>query len=183
MRNIVKLLFLVSIISCRQPSKGNIKIHSQSLENKWDTLDETNYLIQYPSKWEIVKGRKLPLNAFYSPKESTEDKFQENVNVLIQSLAEEPGVDLNKFSEISLEQIKTMLTNSNIEENKRIKNTTQEYQKMIYNGDQGIFHLKFEQYFFVSNGQAYVLTCTSEQDKFDNYKETGENILNSFKLK
>jgi hypothetical protein len=54
---------------------------------------------------------------------------------------------------------------------------------MVYSGDQGIFHLKFEQYFWVINQQAYILTLTCEQNKSSDYKENGEKILNSFSFK
>jgi len=76
-----------------------------------------------------------------------------------------------------------MVTNSNLIESKRIKTDSDEFQKIIYTGDQGIFHLKYEQYYWVINDKAYVLTFTSEQDKFSDFKERGEKILNSFKLK
>ena len=182
MKNTLKLLFFIAIIGCKSSTKKNIEVHSQLPSNAWQTLFEPSYTIKYPSKWEIVKGGDMPLNAFFSPKESTEDKFQENVNVLIQSLPEE-NIDLDKYSDISEREIKTMLTNAVIIESKRIKDNSQNYHKLIYTGDQGIYHLKFEQYFYVNDSKAYVITFTSEQDKFANYKEIGENILNSFKLK
>jgi hypothetical protein len=40
--------------------------------------------------------------------------------------------------------------------------------------------LKFEQYYWVINEKAFVLTLTCEEDQFKNYKEVGEKILNSF---
>lgn len=182
MKNILNLIFFVAIVGCRQASHGNVEIHSQLPNDKWQTLDDAAYSIQYPTKWEIVKGGQMPMTFFYSPLESKEDNFRENVNVLIENLPQS-DIDLNKYAEVSEEQIKTMLTNSVIIESKRIKNDSQEFQKMIYTGDQGIFHLKFEQYYFVKNSKAFVLTFTSQQNTFDNYKETAENILNSFQLK
>ena len=76
-----------------------------------------------------------------------------------------------------------MITNSALIESKRIKNGNDEYHKIIYSGDQGIFHLQFEQYYWVINEKAFVLTFTSEKAKFADYKTIGEEILNSFILK
>ena len=58
-----------------------------------------------------------------------------------------------------------------------------EYHKIIYGMSQGIFKLWMEQYYFIKNEKAYVLTFTAEADKFNDYKITGEKILNSFLLK
>ena len=57
------------------------------------------------------------------------------------------------------------------------------FQKVIYNDDQGIYKLKFEQYYWVKKEKAYVLTLTCEIDQFEQYIETGEEIMNSFRLK
>ena len=65
----------------------------------------------------------------------------------------------------------------------RKEKNEQEYQRIIYTGKQGEFNLKFEQYYWVIDEKAYVLTLTCEEDEFENYQETGETILNSFVLK
>jgi len=48
---------------------------------------------------------------------------------------------------------------------------------------QGRYELKVEQYYWVVNKEAYVLTFTSETSEYDNYQQVGESILNSFKIK
>jgi hypothetical protein len=149
----------------------------------WKTVDESAYSMQYPSEWELDQSGQMGTSlVLFSPLESGEDKFKENINVLIQSLTGR-NIDLDKYTEISEEQVKTMLTNPVLIESKRMKAGTQEFHKVIYTADQGVFHLKFEQYYLVTADNAYILTLTCEQTKFDDFKETGENILNSFKLK
>jgi hypothetical protein len=93
------------------------------------------------------------------------------------------NIDLGKYVEISEGQIKTMITSGVIVESKRQKSGDYDFQKILFTGKQGIFDLKFEQYYFVDKQKAYVLTLTCEINEFDQYKETGEKILNSFKLK
>ncbi|MCK6607950.1 MAG: hypothetical protein L6Q46_06535, partial [Flavobacterium sp.] len=87
------------------------------------------------------------------------------------------------YTKISEDQIKTLVTNSILIESKRIKDGSDEYHRMIYTGDQGIFHLKYEQFFWIKNDKAYILTLTCEQDKFSKFKKMGEAILNSFRFK
>jgi hypothetical protein len=92
------------------------------------------------------------------------------------------NINLDKYVEISLGQIKTLITNGNLLDSKRLSRDGNEFQKVIYTGDQGIYKLKFEQYFWVQGEKAYVLTLTCDIGQFENYKEIGEQILNSFKF-
>jgi len=150
---------------------------------EWKTLDQPGYTIKYPSTWELNQSGQMATSfIIFAPLESDKDKFKENVNLLVQDLTGY-NLDLNKYTEISEGQVKTMVTNSALIESKRVKDDKAEYHKIIYTGDQGIFHLKFEQYYWIINNKAFVLTFTSEQDKFVDMIETGEKILNSFILK
>jgi serine/threonine-protein kinase len=118
----------------------------------------------------------------FSPLESENDPFKENVNLLVQDISKYQ-IDLNEYTKISEGQIKTMVSNGTIHESVRVKNDKGEYHKLLYSGDQGIFHLTFEQYYWVINDEAFVLTFTCEQNKFAQMVETGEKILMSFILK
>ena len=117
----------------------------------------------------------------FSPLTSQQDQFKENVNLIIQDLTGY-NLDLDKYVEISEGQIKTMITDGKIIESKRITSRTLNYQRVIYTGKQGIFNLKFEQYYWVVGNKAFVLTLTCEETQFDNYQVTGEKVLNSFNL-
>jgi len=68
-------------------------------------------------------------------------------------------------------------------ESKPVASGKVRYHKIIYTGDMNAYHLKFEQYYFVTGNVAYVLTFTCEQDNFDKFRNTGEQILNSFQMK
>jgi serine/threonine-protein kinase len=151
--------------------------------NDWKTFDQAAYTIQYPSTWELNQSEQMGTSfILFSPLESEKDQFKENVNLLIQDLAGY-HVDLNEYTEITEGQIKTMVTNAILSESVRVKNDKGEYHKLIYSGDQGIFHLTYEQYYWVMNDKAFILTFTCEQNKFVQMADTGEKILNSFKLK
>ena len=158
-------------------------IFNVNAQINWKTIEDKSYSVKYPSDWEVNNtGMMGTPFILFSPLTETQDNFKENVNLLIQDLSAY-DLDLDKYVEISVSQIKTMITNSNVIESKNIKSEFGEYQKMIYTGEQGMFKLKFEQYYWVINNNAYVLTFTSELDKYLNYKETGEAILNSFVIK
>ncbi len=180
----IKLILLTaiffSLIACGQKTQ---KIMQSDIPNDWKTINESGFTIQYPDSFELNKSGQMGISFILLSKQtSQQDLFRENINMVIQDLTEQ-NIDLNKYVEISEGQIKTMITNGNIIESKRVKADDSEFQKIVYTGVQGQFNLKFEQYYWVVNGKAYVLTLTCEISQFDKYKEVGEKIMNSFKLK
>jgi hypothetical protein len=156
---------------------------SKKASTDWKTLDGPDYSVQYPFQWELSQNGQMGTSfVLFAPQESNEDLFKENVNLLIQDLTGY-DLDLDKYTDLTLDQIKTMITNSSLIESKRLKKGLEEYQHLIYTGDQSVFNLQFEQYFWVKNNKAFILTFTSEQTKSAAYKEIGEKILNSFTFK
>lgn len=176
------LLFVVfvGLIACGQTTQNNT---GNEIEKGWKVLDEGIYSIQYPENWDLDKSGKVGMNFILLSKQtSSQDQFRDNVNLLLQDIQGQ-NINLDKFVEISEGQIKTMLTNGNLIESKRLSANGSEFQKVIFTSDQGDYNLKFEQYYWVKNGKAYVLTLTCELEQFETYRTTGEKILNSFNLK
>lgn len=181
MKIIIISFLLLSITACGQ--KTSEESGNKTTTNEWKTFDQPSYTIKYPSTWELNQSGQMGTSFFlFSPLESDKDNFKENVNLLVQDLTGY-NLDLNEYTEISEGQINTLVTNSTLLESKRVNDGKGEYHKIIYTGDQGIFRLTFEQYFWVVNNKAFVLSFTCEQDKFVAMVETGEKILNSFILK
>ena len=158
----------------------NLSTYGQTED--WNTIKKDGYSIDYPKDWELNESGQMGTSfILFSPLTSQNDQFRENVNLLVQDLTGY-NLDLDGYVEISEGQIKTMITDGKIIESKRVTNQTLDYQKIIYTGKQGNFNLKFEQYYWVVGDKAFVLTLTCEETQFDDYKLTGENILNSFIL-
>lgn len=174
------LILLINITACVQTEEK--KIQTETLDG-WKSFTNDNYLINYPDNWELNKSGQMGTSfILFSPLSSEQDQFKENINLLIQDLSEH-NLDLNKYVEISETQIKTLVTDGEIIENERITSKNFNHHKVIYTGRQGILNLKFEQYYWVIEGNAYVLTFTCEESQFEDYQETGEKILNSFNIK
>ena len=167
------LLFL--IVACGQTKQ-------EQVPDDWKTFEQSNHSISYPPTWKLFQTKEMEMSfVIYSTLESNLDKFKENISFNIQDLSGQ-NMDLDKYAKISEEQIKTFIAYPVVKESKRVKNDRGEYHKLIYTGDQEIFKFIFEQYIWIVDEEAYVLTLTSEQDKFNDFKETGEKILNSFKF-
>lgn len=68
-------------------------------------------------------------------------------------------------------------------ENERLKKEEQECQHLIYKAKNAGRVLRFEQYYWIINEKAYVLSFTAELAEFENYKEISRRILDSFVIK
>ena len=148
----------------------------------WQTFKGEGYTILCPPDWTMdVTGLAGTKCVFFSPTDSANDPFRENFNLIVQDLA---GMNLNldKYTEISIEQIKSIMPNSTLISSEKLQEDALIFQKLLYTGDQGDNHLKFEQYYFVRKEKAYVLTLTCPIETFDRYQKTGEQILSSFQF-
>lgn len=149
---------------------------------KWNNYKKNNYSIKYPETWQLdLSGQFNTSFILLSEQETETDSFRENINLLIQDISAY-NLTLADYVKLSEEQVKNMITNSIIIENKRITNAKGEYQHIIYTGTQGKLNLRFEQYYWVLNKKAYILTFTCELESKKEMKAIGEQILTSFNL-
>ncbi len=148
-------------------------------QDDFETLDNEEYTIQYPSTWELNQSGQMGMKfGLFSPVGLYGDQFRENVNLISQDISSQ-NLDLTDFVNLSENQIKTMIAESSIQESKRVN----DFHKLVYSGTMGQFKLKFQQYYWVVNGQAYVLTFTAERGEYDNYIGVAQQIMDSFQLK
>lgn len=164
---------------------GQVTPRSQQTagNDKWKNVDNPEYYISYPQNWEIDQSGRYGTSFYlFSQQTSVNDLFKENVNLIIQDLTG-MDIDLAKYTEISENQINKMMKDGTILESRQLSKNGMNYQKMVFTGTQQGLFLKFEQFYFIKNNKAYVLTLTCEAKEFPAYKETGEKILNSFYLK
>jgi hypothetical protein len=149
----------------------------------WKVFSTADYSIKYPQDWELNSRGVLGASFFLmSPFEDEQDRFKENVNLIVQDL-NGVEIDLDKYIQISEEQVRTAIANSSLLESKRVGNGNEGFHQLVFLGDQGNFHLRFEQYYWMYNKKAYVLTLTCEQKMIAPLNEVGQNILKSFVLK
>jgi hypothetical protein len=142
-----------------------------------------SYKLQYPKSWSLDSSRALGSDLFvFSPLEDETDKFRENVNVMIQNLKGQ-NIDLEKYKEITEKQIANLATDGEIIESSIKKSATGDFFRITYVMTQGKFRIKITSICILREGQAYLVTFSSELAKYDSYKETSENILSSFSLK
>jgi hypothetical protein len=173
-RPLLLLTLAVSLLSFAPPKKQS--------GNSWKKLQTPTYSLQYPESWSLdTTGIMNTTFVVLAPLEGIDDAFKENINLIIQDL-EGYSIDLNQYTNLSEEDIKTNLTNTSILESARIKKGKSEHHKLVFNSDQEDLELSFIQYYWVQKDRAYVLTYSCERNKLQATKATAEKVMNSFKI-
>lgn len=158
-------------------------VKAQSTTDKWVKAKIENMKFKYPSNWELNESGMMGTTMLlFSELTSEEDKFKDNVNLMVQDVSAYK-VDLDAFVEISEKQFENVITDYKPILSERVEGKKDAYHRFLYNGTQGIFQLTIEQYCWVVEGKAYILTFTTEEDQYEVFKETGHAIMNSFSIK
>lgn len=145
-------------------------------------FSKDNYKIRYPISWRLDTSRLMGTEFFlFAPRENQADKFSENVSVIIQDLAGQ-SVTLEKYKTITDKQLSDFATDPAVFESEIKKTDNKEYFRITYAMTQGQSRLKITSLCFIKNEKAYLVTFTTEIDKYETYKNAGEEILSSFCL-
>jgi len=150
-------------------------------KDAWTLMDQSDFALSYPANWSIDQSGQAGTK-FILFTGQNDSGFRDNVNLIIQDI-KGSGFDLDKYVTLSEGQVKTMITNSQIMESKRVKSELDEFQEVVFTGDQGVFHLKWRQRYWVKNDKAFVFTFTTSQTTYEQYKQAGQKLFDSIKLK
>ena len=184
----IKLIFIVSCFliltqafgQTTQPTSQSTTQTSEATMPE-EVLKKTEvFEIIYPADWELNEtGLMGTTFILFSATSSADDAFRENVNYMIQDVSAF-DLDLDSFIKLSLDQIKSIIANSQLLSNeKQTDKNGNTFQRIEYTGDQGIYNLHFMQHIYVENGQAQIITFTAEQDQYSEYKNLAESIIST----
>ena len=117
----------------------------------------------------------------FFPLESETDDFRENINLMIEDVT---GIDISfdQYVELTLSNMKALLSEYNIIENERFEKDGLSFHRVIGTFSQGLLKVKSEMCCTIAGDKAYVLTFSTEQETYDDYKDVGKQIMDSFKI-
>ena len=174
MKSLLILILLIPVLSTAQVA-GKARAG-------WNTYKTNTYSVAYPADWAIDTSKAMGIDVFlFSPLDSTKDKFRENVNVLSSSFGGD-DISLDSFFHVSERQIKMSATDCVILESKLYTTGQSNFYKIDFTAKQGIFQLRFVQYYFVKNASGFTITLSSEEAAYPKHEATGLAVLNSFVL-
>jgi hypothetical protein len=155
-----------------------VALNHSELLNEWKTLESTEYSIIYPDDWSLdesgMSGTKLIL---FCPVIQGQ-AFRNNVNLIVQDLSG-MGINLDKYIEISVGQIKQYITAAEI----HYSQTKNSRHEIIYSGKNGELSLKWRQYYWVKDEKAYVLTFTADANSYEGQMKLVNKMMDSFTIK
>jgi hypothetical protein len=158
-----------------------IEGYCQVDKDAWTSMDQSDFALSHPAGWSLDQSGQAGTKFILFTGQSNSG-FRDNVNLIIQDL-KGSGFDLDKYVTLSEGQVKTLITNSQIIESKRVKSELGEFQEVIFTGDQGVFNLKWRQRYWLKGEKAFVLTFTASQATYDQYKQISQKLFDSFHVK
>src|SRR3989344_4524634 len=164
---LIAAFLLILLASCDSMTEKTVP------KDEWSTIETEDYSLQHPKEWKQQSQQQIGIEfSLMTARTSPKDEFKENINLVVE-----------KYNAISEEQIMEGMENAKLISSERSNKHGETAQQIIYTASYGKRKLKFEQYYWIKNDKAFVLTMTCEADQFDEYKEVGEEILESFRLK
>jgi len=165
------LAFTIPTYSQTSPAIEEIEFVSQT------------YQFKHPRNWQLDSSKTMGTDLLlFAPLENESDQFRENVNIIIQNLAGQ-NIDLEKHKQITDKQLESVGIDAKVSESAIQKNGNESFYRTTYVIAQGKLKLKISSKCFIKNDKAFLITFTSEVDKYDNYQKIGEEILNTFRLR
>jgi hypothetical protein len=154
-------------------------------QDDWQIHKQDNYSINYPTNWEYSPKKPQPAIQFvlFSEEASqTKDLFRENINLTLEDISGQ-NFNLESYTKVALEQVKSQIPSANILSNTLIKLGDKNAKEIVWTAELGVgMLLKFKQVFTLHENSAYVLTFTASTTEYDAYIIDATTILYSFKF-
>ena len=148
--------------------------------NDWKTFQNSDFSIKYPADWELnLSGASGTKFILFAPSAQAAS-FRDNINLVVEDLKNQK-IDLKEYTKLSIAQVKQYISNANILVSETLLKNQK--QKLVYTGSQGDLKLQFQQFYWIKNKKAYVLTFTSSEKTFNGQIENVTRIMNSFTIK
>ncbi len=144
----------------------------------WVEYDHKEYSVFAPQDWEMdVTGRMNTTFILFSPRDSKNDMFRENVNLVKEDISKMDMTlfDYVKNSEGVLEKYMSDLRDLNIEQKG-------ERYWLTYAATQERMDLYFVQMIELNEGVIYILTYTSNDQSISVHADNGKKIIERFQF-
>ncbi|WP_340200332.1 hypothetical protein [Ascidiimonas sp. W6] len=177
-----RLLLISVLLSLNFSTAQSVEEEGNTvIEANFRTLENERFTISYPESWKADESgaRGTALLLFVPSDPTVGGAFKDNINLLIQDLTGYE-LDLQGFTDLSLNQLKSMLPEVKMLSNERKKIGDYDVQQLIFTAKQKGYDLKFEQRYWVIGKEAYVLTATYLETNAAAQEPMIVNVLNTF---
>jgi hypothetical protein len=177
----ILLLLTIAIVSlvssCKQFKTGKKGTITKAADTAgWVTVDTSDFSIKMPKSWKHeVKQGKFTMLFLLAPRD---DNFTPNLNALSQPVG---NVTMDDYVKANAEQLKEMDVHIDTTGDMTIDGLQGKYfmSRYLLKGHP----IGVKTYFVLYNGNAYVLTGTTEADNSDRYYPIFDGIVSTLKIK
>ena len=164
---------------------GGCFVYIMILGNSTEYINvEKGFKLVYPVEWTLqeapFKEQPSEVVIFYSPKEGNNDKFIENVNIVILDMADNP-MSLKTLTATALDQLSGTFKDVQVLSNEPITVGELPGSKFIFASKEES-PLKIMTVLFVVDKKCYQIFYTAAFEKFDAYLPAVNDLISSFRL-
>ena len=142
---------------------------------------EVNIKIKYPKTWRLIENTDGAAVIFVSPKETSLDYYQENLNVVVQELPRVGAMPLKLYSIEAVNQITRTIPNIEVVSNHDTilsQNLAHRFEYIIKSN----FNLRVIHLWAINNRKAYQVTFACDVDHCDKYMPLANAMFDSFEI-
>jgi len=171
-KKVVFILIMIFIFSISYSAYGQNFIPYQN--------PQKGFSIQVPADWQ-QSGQDLygqEVIYFISPMESQQDYFQENISIMIFPLQYQ--MDLEALANMYAQQSQYQIPNLQVVQTQNITIGNVPAKYALYTGSMQQMNMAFLVVYIINQNQAYILQCTSDANKYQQYQSIFSQVLGSF---
>ncbi len=164
--------------------KGESKIENISEDKNLYTNKELGFSLEYPKNYTLTKKNRFGIFIEIYPNEKNPDGvFQENLFLITNDVADHKNkIDLDQYVDLNIKKIKKVSKKINIISSEETTLNGYPAQKIVLTGTGENGDLKWMQKYTIINNRGYIFTYDARPDKYDNYLEEFEKIIDSFNI-
>lgn len=146
--------------------------------------DQYKFSLQYPANWNVKETQGQYVAAFFSPEESSSDKYLEFLGVKSVSTASKPDITLQEAADLWEAQTAKESTAGNFQVIDRKSSTISglEAKDLIYTVDIKNIPAKGFVRVVLTDDNAYIFQYYAEADKYEKYLPDIESMISSVTL-
>jgi eukaryotic-like serine/threonine-protein kinase len=186
-KSVDKLQVSPPVVIARSPRANATHMTIGSSKTLWQTYVDApaGVKIKYYPTWQVEDIHNLVTgeNAiFISPKQSSIDKYRENISVRVENLTNQQTT-LPEYTKSAISEITKYHKNAKIVESSSITLAKKPANLVVYTGkDENGLPIKNLEVWTIDRGKAYILTYKAEPKQYYAFLQTVMTMINSFEL-
>ena len=169
---------LILLVGCGNKNAATVVVSNAPALSQ--TYDNPAFSIKYPETWNYQENVYGATAMFFTP-QGTGDQFKENVGIVTETLPSTMTAD--EYYTMIKPQLQNMIKDYTELSNENITIAGLTGKKLIYEGTQVNYKLKWLQVLVVKDTTAYIINYTATADTFDQFSADVNAMIKTLVLK